>query len=78
MKNGYVKIPNEIAEMKLSLSAKGLFLYVAAKPKKWAFCAERIAKEIGCGTTAVLSARKELEKAGLLIKRRVRNPDGSF
>lgn len=64
--------------MKLSLSAKGLFLYVAAKPAGWKFCAARIGAEIGCGERAVKTARKELESAGLLIKRRERKANGDF
>lgn len=61
--------------MKISLSAKGLFLYVAAKPATWHFCAARIGAEIGCGERTIKTARRELEAAGLLVKKRVRNSD---
>lgn len=71
-------IPNGIAYTdKISLTAKGLYLYISAKPEGWAFSAYRIAEELGCGECVVKSARRELIEAGFLRMERVRN-SGQF
>lgn len=59
--------PNEIIfNPNLSLKAKGLWLYMNAKPDGWFFAAERIAKESNDGVSSVRSALKELASCGLL------------
>lgn len=59
--------PNEIIfNPNLSLKAKGLWLYMNAKPDGWFFAAERIAKESNDGVSSVRSALKELASQGLL------------
>lgn len=50
----------------LSLKAKGLWLYMNAKPEGWYFASERIAEECSDGITSVRAALKELADAGLL------------
>lgn len=73
-KTGFVTIPNALAYSdKISLTAKGLYLYISAKPENWAFSAYRIAEELGCGITVVKNARTELIRAGFLRMERVRN-----
>lgn len=68
-------IPNAILNDKnLSLKAKGLWVYINGKPEGWQFSAERIAAQNGDGTKAVISAIKELESAGFLV--RERQPSG--
>lgn len=59
--------PNEIIfNPNLSLKAKGLWLYMNAKPDGWHFASERIAKETADGITSIRAALKELAEAGLL------------
>ena len=59
--------PNEIIfNPKLSLKAKGLWLYMNAKPEGWFFASERIAEECSDGVTSIRAALKELADAGLL------------
>lgn len=59
--------PNEIIfNPNLSLKAKGLWLYMNAKPDGWHFASERIAKETSDGITSIRSTLKELAKDGLL------------
>ena len=50
----------------LSLKAKGLWLYMNAKPDGWHFASERIAEECSDGITSIRAALKELAEAGLL------------
>ena len=59
--------PNEIIfNPNLSLKAKGLWLYMNAKPDGWHFASERIAKETSDGITSIRATLKELAEAGLL------------
>lgn len=59
--------PNEIIfNPSLSLKAKGLWLYMNAKPDGWFFASERIAKESADGVSSVRAALKELASYGLL------------
>lgn len=59
--------PNEIIfDQHLSLKAKGLWLYMNAKPDGWYFASERIAEECSDGVTSIRAALKELANAGLL------------
>ena len=59
--------PNEIIfNPKLSLKAKGLWLYMNAKPEGWFFASERIAEECSDGVTSIRATLKELAEAGLL------------
>lgn len=59
--------PNEIIfNPNISLKAKGLWLYMNAKPDGWFFAAERIAKESTDGVSSVRTALKELAECGLL------------
>lgn len=59
--------PNEIIfNPNLSMKAKGLWLYMNAKPEGWYFAAERIADECSDGVTSIRAALKELADCGLL------------
>ena len=44
---------NIIFDPKLSLKAKGLWLYMNAKPEGWYFASERIAEECSDGVTSI-------------------------
>ena len=59
--------PNEIIfNSNLSLKAKGLWLYMNAKPEGWYFASERIAEECADGVTSIRATLKELAEFGLL------------
>lgn len=59
--------PNTIIfNSNLSLKAKGLWLYMNAKPEGWYFASERIAEECSDGITSIRAALKELADAGFL------------
>lgn len=67
--NNFTITPNHIInDEKISLKAKGLYLYLISKPDNWAFSADRIAKESKDGEDSVKSALKELEKHGYLVR----------
>lgn len=56
-------IKNEINnDPGLSLEAKGLLMYIAGKPKNWAFSAERMVAETGSCESRIKKLRRELEK----------------
>lgn len=66
--------PNEIIfDPNLSLKAKGLWLYMKAKPEGWYFASERIAEECRDGITSIRAALKELAEAGLLTHKKKGN-----
>lgn len=75
----YGIIPNEILNLKeISFKAKGLFAYIQSKPDGWDFSAERISMQTDEGLASVRSGLKELEKYGLLIRRKYHNEQGFF
>ena len=63
--------PNKLLnDEKISLKAKGLFVYIQSKPEGWSFSAERIALSQRDGLDSVKSAIKELEEHGYLIRQK--------
>lgn len=77
IKNKYATIPNELVNStQISLKAKGLFAYIQSKPDGWDFSAERIANQVKEGLPAVMSALKELEVNGYLIRHRYISENG--
>lgn len=75
----YVKVPNWlIFSDALSLQAKGLLIYILAKPEDWNFCAFRIARECWCGERTVKHTLKELETAWVLVRERQISPGGQM
>ncbi|TDA63579.1 helix-turn-helix domain-containing protein [Sulfuricurvum sp. IAE1] len=76
--NNFTITPNHIInDEKISLKAKGLYLYLVSKPDNWAFSIERISKESKDGEDSVKSAIKELEKCGYLTRSQF-NKNGNF
>lgn len=70
----FTQVANEVLQDKdLSWKAKGIYAYLYSKPSTWQFSATRMAKESGDGRSATLEALKELEKAGLLRRKRLGN-----
>lgn len=63
--------PNKLLNNeKISLKAKGLFVYIQSKPEGWSFSAEKIALSQRDGLDSVKSAIKELEEHGYLIRQK--------
>jgi len=65
-------------DARLSFRAKGVLLFVLAKPDDWAISERSLAQEGPDGRSAIASALGELEEAGYLQRRRVRNSDGTL
>lgn len=77
IKNRYGTIPNDLLNsVDISFKAKGLYAYIQSKPDNWEFSAERIAKQVKEGLPSVVSALKELENFGYLVRKRYQNSKG--
>jgi hypothetical protein len=77
IKNRYGTIPNDLLNsVDISFKAKGLYAYIQSKPDNWEFSAERIAKQVKEGLPSVVSALKELENFGYLVRNRYQNNKG--
>lgn len=61
---------------RLSLKAKGLYAVLMSKPVTWTISYRGLQQQLKEGQTAILSALKELEKAGYLRRVRTRDADG--
>lgn len=76
IKDRFGVIPNHIlTDPRVSLRAKGLWVYIQSKPDDWDFASERISRENLDGRDAVRSGLKELEKFGFL-RRDFKRSDG--
>lgn len=79
IKNRYSVIPNDLLNNpEVSLRAKGLFAFIQSKPDGWDFSADRISNQTKEGLQAVISAIKELEKSGYLLRERIQNELGHW
>ena len=77
IKNRYGTIPNDLLNSsKISFKAKGLYAFIQSKPDNWEFSAERISKQVKEGLPSVVSALKELETFGYLVRQRYQNNKG--
>ena len=63
-------------DKRLSLKAKGLYAVLMSKPESWNVSYRDMMQELREGQTAILNALKELEEAGYLVRRRLRDTDG--
>lgn len=71
VETGFAQVKNEVLfDPKISLKAKGLFAYIYAKPSRWDFSGNRIAKEMKEGRKAIYSALNELEQEGYLLRQK--------
>jgi len=77
LNSNFVIASTEIFKHKLSLKAIGLYLYIVDKPDGWNFSIEGVASQVSDGRDSVRSATKELESAGFLERRQIRN-EGKF
>ena len=77
IKRRYGTIPNDLLNSSdISFKAKGLYAYIQSKPENWEFSAERISKQVKEGLPSVVSALKELETFGYLVRKRYQNNRG--
>lgn len=63
---------------KISLRAKGLFVYIQSKPDSWKFSAEKIALSNKDGLASVISSIKELEENGYLRREKRHGINGHW
>jgi hypothetical protein len=75
---GYVKLANAVArDPRLSYRARGVLLDMISRPPDWKFSATRLAKSSPLeGRDAILTALRELETVGYLLRKRERGADG--
>ena len=65
-----------LVDKRISLKAKGLYAVLMSKPESWNVSYRGMMQELREGQTAILNALKELEEAGYLVRRRLRDTDG--
>ncbi|MDU7472120.1 MAG: helix-turn-helix domain-containing protein [Paenibacillus macerans] len=68
--------PYFLSDERLSWKAKGLLGYLLSKPSNWRVYVSDLVKRSKDGKDAVYSALKELEAAGYIERRQLRDPDG--
>jgi len=79
IKDNYGIAPNSLLNNKeISLRAKGLFAYIQSKPDGWSFSAERIALSHVEGRESIMSALKELENHGYLMRQKIHGERGKW
>lgn len=77
----YTLIDNKVInDARLSFKARGILIYILSKPDNWVVHTLEIAKAGGekCGRESVLSALRELETVGYLVRTRTRNDKGQW
>ena len=67
---------HHLKDMNLSLKAKGLLSIMLSLPDTWNYTTRGLAAICKEGVDAIRSGIQELEKAGYIIRRRLRGPDG--
>lgn len=76
---GYVRIDRAAAQdSRLSLEARGLFVYLRSKPRDWRIVPEDIQREGKIGRDKAYKLLRELLAAGYLERPRVRQSNGTF
>lgn len=75
----YMVISNHVFEdPNLTLKAKGLFGYLWSRPDDWNFFITELVRHFKGGRDQAMNALDELEKAGYLLRSRVRNDLGQL
>lgn len=78
-KNPYTQIQNIILQdNRLTLKARGLFVYMWSLPDDWNFTEESLAKKLVEGRKAVRSAIQELIQFGYLYREQEKSNTGKF
>lgn len=68
---GFVKVSHDIiTETSISVGARLVLIYLNSKPKDWQFFMQDIAAQLGLSYNLTQKYVKELEKAGLLLRKR--------
>lgn len=76
---GFTQISNELVnDIRISLKAKGLYLYLFSKPNNWQFYQKNIIRKLKESRKAFDNAVKELENFGWLERIRKKGNDGRF
>lgn len=77
--NDFTVTPNEILNNdKLSLKAKGLWVYLNSKPNGWNYSVNGTVKQNKDGYDSVSSGMKELENEGYLVRKPNKGNNGEF
>ena len=79
-KDRFSIIDNRIIEnKKISFKARGLLIYMLAKPDDWKFYPDELAKHSDKdGVKAINTALQEIESVGYLVRKRKRDNKGHF
>jgi DNA-binding MarR family transcriptional regulator len=73
----FVMVRNSVArDERLSFRARGVLVAVLSRPDDWSISAENLAREGNEGVQTIYRALKELEAAGYVERRKVRNKAG--
>ena len=79
IKNEYGTAPNKLLnDEKLSLKAKGMFVFLQSKPNDWKFSVKRIGGQNKDGKSSIGVALKELEKYGVLCRKSTKDSNGKW
>jgi hypothetical protein len=77
--NPYVVINKEALEnTELSAKAKGIFSYLMCKPDDWQIYISELIKHFKGGKYCIAKGINELEKAGYITKKQIRDESGTF
>ena len=72
-------IPNELLNnASISLSAKGMYVFMRGKPAAWNFTIRSMAKQLKEGETAISNALNELKKYGWISYTKLSNGKGVY
>ena len=75
----FTQISNEIARNKdLSLSARGLLLYMLSCKEDWHFTRQNLIRETNTKRAVLEKSLNELIQAGYVVTQQPRNKDGIF
>lgn len=79
LKRCFGTIPHAVLyDPRISAKAKGLWVYIQAKPEDYNFSSVRMADEMADGIDAIRSGLQELERFGLLTRKTSKGEDGRF
>lgn len=79
LKQDYTVIPNELVkDARLSLKARGVFLYIYAQADSWDFYELEVVRHATDGRDSLRTALAELETFGYLRRSRIRNENGQL
>lgn len=67
-----------LGDTRLSFKARGLLGYVLSKPGHWTARVEELMKAGNCGRESILSALRELEDVGYLVRTKKRDDLGRW